>query len=60
MNKKETKEFKTQRAQWEFGLRVIKLMDDFVSKEEPTIKLSNKDKISVLLDVANKKLNRLK
>ena len=57
---KKIKEFKTERAQMELSLRLIQFLNKFESKEEPMITLSDKDKISVLLSVANKKLDRLK
>lgn len=54
MTQKELKDFKTERAQWEFDLRVLQLMENFVSKEEPSIKLSKEKKIGILADIVSK------
>lgn len=58
MTKTELKEFKTERAQTELTLRILQLVTDFKSKEEPTITLSEKDKVEVLLNLATSKVRR--
>lgn len=60
MNKKELKEFRTERAQYELTLRVLQLLDGFKSKEEPTITLSEKEKVEVLLKISTSKVGHLK
>lgn len=58
MNKEEEKEFKITRAQSEFTINILKLYNSFISTEEPSIKLTNLQKIQVLSQIINKKLNR--
>lgn len=57
---KEHKEFMRQRAGWEFGLRLIQFMEGFKSKEEPTVELTDIEKIAILSDMVTKRLQRLK
>ncbi len=57
---KEHKEFMRQRAGWEFGLRLIQFMENFKSKEEPTIELTNLEKTTILSSIVTKRLERFK
>jgi len=51
--------FKKERAKMELSLQLLQLMNGFKSKEEPTIKLNQKDKIHVLSMLLEKKLSSL-
>ena len=54
------KEFRVQRAKWELSVRVMQTISNYVSKEEPTVKLSARDKADVLLDIFSSKFKKLK
>lgn len=54
------KRLQRQRAQWEFNLRVFQFMDNFKSKEEPTIKLSYGEKIESLSAIVSSAVPKLK
>jgi hypothetical protein len=58
MTKTELKHLRTQQAQNELTLKVLKLLDDFKSKEEPTITLTIKEKVEVLLGIVTSKVRR--
>lgn len=57
---KEIKEFRKERAGYEFDLRVCQFIDKFKSKEEPTIELTFKEKIGVLSSIVTKGISRIK
>lgn len=60
MTKKELNDLKVTRAQSELTMCILKLLVGFKSKEEPTITLTNKDKVEVLLKVSAAKVRCLK
>lgn len=58
MNKM-TKQNRRERAKAELALRVIEFLYKFKSKEEPTIKLTNRDEIEVLANIVARRISRL-
>jgi len=55
----EEKEFRRQRAKWEFELRLNEFIDKFKSKEETKVTLSKRDFIEVLAEVVAKNINKI-
>lgn len=51
MSPKEKKELQIQRVKWEFEGKLLQFTNGFKSKEEPKIKLSKKEKLSVLAKI---------
>ena len=59
MTKKEMAEARRRRAKAELTLRVIQFVDNFKSKEEPSIKLNLRDKTEVLSELVTRAIPRL-
>lgn len=57
---KEKKILMRQRAGWEFDLRIRQFMDKFSSKEEPTVKLTTREKIAILAEIVSKSIPHIK
>jgi len=45
---KEIKQLQRNRAKWELNIKLLKVIGDFKSEEEPTIELDEKDILNVL------------
>lgn len=45
------KQLRRDRARWEFNIRVYQLMDNYKSKEEPTVKLTKQEMLGSLADI---------
>ena len=59
MSRKEIQELKHKRVKAELTLKLIKFIDGFKSKEEPSIKLNLLDKAEVLSGIVTKVISRL-
>ena len=47
----EIKQLKIDRAKWELRIKLLKVIGDFKSEEEPTIELDEKDILNVLSSI---------
>jgi len=47
----ELKQLQIDRAKWELKIKLLKVIGDFKSEEEPTIELDEKDVINVLSSI---------
>lgn len=56
----EQKRFQRERAGYEFNLRVYQFMENFKSKEEPTVTLTDGEKISLLASIVSSAIPKLK
>lgn len=61
MAKKDTKYIKSlrrERAMWELDIRIRQLLADYKSKEEPTVRLTTNEVLSVLSAIITKQLSK--